>query len=378
MSSSTTKDSHWGVPVFLIAYHLLLLIGLPFYFYYSTPSTSLIIWSIVLYFLTGMSITAGYHRYYSHRTYRANKGVEFFLLFFASIAGQGSAFRWSYDHRLHHAYVDTDRDPHSIKKGFWYAHILWLFQKPSEIDTKVVSDLTKNKLVMFQHRHFVLLMTITNVMVFLFFGWLLNDYLGAFFIAVWLRLFALHHCTWFINSLAHTWGEKPFSKEQTAVDNYIMSLLTFGEGYHNYHHTFANDYRNGVRWYHYDPTKWLIWTLNKLGCTQDLKHMDWYTIKKRMVLESKDILMDRLSAHWHEQKEDLLQKVNEMSENLIEQLASLHQIKTKYSQLKKECASQDLLKNLEKEYKQLKKNWHQNWRTWVRLSKSISKLQTAL
>lgn len=364
-------DFNWESGVFLIAYHILLLVGLPIYFFYYTPSLSLILISIVLLFLTGLSITGGYHRYFSHRTYRAKPVVELFLLFFGAMAGQGSALRWSYDHRLHHAYVDTDRDPYSIKKGFWYAHFLWMFKKQPPIQEKTVADLVKNKAIRFQDRHFPLLMTITNVMVWLGVGWLLNDYMGAFFIAVWLRLFTLHHSTWFINSLAHTWGEKPFCQEQSAVDNYILSVMTFGEGYHNYHHTFANDYRNGVRWYHYDPTKWFIWTLNKLGLTSDLKRMDWYSIRKRMVIERKSLLMDRIESLWANEKEELSRMVDELSDRLLEQMNSLRALKEKYSELKKECAEKDLLKQIQTELKALQKELRHDWTSWVQLSRNI-------
>ncbi len=141
------------------------------------------------------------------------------------MAGQGSALHWAFDHRLHHAYVDTDRDPYSIKKGFWYAHFLWILEKPQKIDPKVVPDLMKNRLVQFQHRYIGFLMVFTNVMTFIIVGWLSNDYLGAFFLATWTRLFVLHHFTWFINSLAHTWGDKPFCQEQSAVNNTLLLFL---------------------------------------------------------------------------------------------------------------------------------------------------------
>jgi len=246
------SDYNWRpASMFVLGYHIVLLFMLPLYFYYCSASWAMWVTSIVLYFATGMSITGGYHRFYSHQTYKAHPLVEGLLLFFGSMACQGSALRWSYEHRIHHAYVDTDRDPYSIKKGFWFAHIFWIFQHPAPIENKVVSDLMRNRLVMFQHKYYPYLMFSTNIMAFLLVGWLLNDYLGAFVVSWWLRLFALHHSTWFINSLAHTWGARTFSSEQTAVDNFVISLLTFGEGYHNYHHTFANDYRNGIRWYHF-------------------------------------------------------------------------------------------------------------------------------
>lgn len=364
------KKFNWGPALFLIIYQTCLLLSLPFYFYYNTPSWGMIGASIILLYLTGLSITAGYHRFFAHRSYRSKPFFEYILLFFGAMAGQGSALRWAYDHRLHHAHVDTDQDPYSIKKGFWYAHFLWILDEPRTIDPKVVPDLMKNPRVQFQHRHIGLLMLLTNALAFFFVGWLLNDYLGAFFIALWLRLFALHHFTWFINSLAHTWGDKPFCQEQSAVNNYIIALLTFGEGYHNFHHTYANDYRNGIRWYHFDPTKWLIWTLNKLGQTSDLKRMDALTIKKRLVLQRKELLMERLCNLWHVKKEELEKKVLELSDRIVGKIAEANQLKEYYSQVLKEGKEREL-KEVKMQINAVKRSLKQDWREWMELSRNI-------
>ncbi|WP_237753540.1 acyl-CoA desaturase [Candidatus Protochlamydia amoebophila] len=131
------KEFNWGPTLFLTIYQTLLILSLPFYFYFTPPSLGMIGVSIILLYLTGLSITAGYHRFYSHRSYRTNSFVEMLLLFFGSMAGQGSALRWSFDHRLHHAHVDTDCDPYSIKKGFWYAHCLWILEKPKKLKLKL-------------------------------------------------------------------------------------------------------------------------------------------------------------------------------------------------------------------------------------------------
>lgn len=365
------KEYNWSVYLFLATYQILLLISLPFYFYYAPPSLSMILASIVLLYLTGLSITGGYHRYFSHRSYKAHPAIQAILLFFGAMAGQGSALRWSYDHRIHHAYVDTDNDPYSIQKGFWYAHFGWILDKPRVIDSKVVPDLLKDKMVMFQHNNIGLAMLGTNLVAFIFVGWLLNDFVGAFFMALWLRLFALHHFTWFINSLAHTWGDKPFCQEQTAVNNFIISLLTFGEGYHNYHHTFANDYRNGVRWYQWDPTKWLIWTLNKFGLAHSLKRMDAYTIQKRLVMERKNLLMQRISTAWENQKEELEKQINEISESITNKINQFVQLMEKYRELKNESKEYQLLQEIRAEIKSLKRSMKQDWRTWKELSRTI-------
>lgn len=368
---NNTRAFNWKPAIFLISYQTLLLAGLPFYFYYSSPSWALFIISFILLYLTGLSITAGYHRLYSHKAYKAHPVVETIILFFGAMAVQASCLRWSFDHRIHHALVDTDGDPYSIKKGFWYAHFGWMLEVPDPIDPKAVSDLLKNKFVMFQNNHIGKLMIFSNVFVFLAVGFLLNDYLGAFVIAVWLRMFVLHHFTWFINSLAHTWGAKPFSREQTAVDNYVLCLLTFGEGYHNYHHTFANDYRNGVHWYHFDPTKWLIWGLSKLGLTYDLKRMSAYAIKKRMVTEHKNLLMSQLEAYWNVKADEMEKQVHEISERLLARIASCSQLKEQYSQLRTSTNSKDLLESMRTEIKALKKGLKEDWREWSALSRNI-------
>lgn len=369
------KNFNWGPGLFLLIYQPLLLLALPFYFYYAFPSWGMILVSLILLYLTGLSITAGYHRFYAHRTYKTRPLIEGILLFFGSMALQGSALRWTFDHRLHHAFVDTDQDPYSIKRGFWYAHFLWMLEKPREIDPKVVPDLMKNPLVQFQHRHAEGCMILSNVFIWVLFGWLLNDFLGAFFLAVWTRIFALHHFTWFINSLAHTWGDKPFCQEQSAVNNYVVALLTFGEGYHNFHHTFANDYRNGIRWYHFDPTKWLIWTLDKIGLVYQLKTVDSFTIRKRLVLERKHLLLEKLCQLWYVQKDELEKKIHEISESLVKRIAEINKLKEHYRNLRLSNGEKALLFCVQQEIALCKKNFKEEWRAWAELSRSILKLK---
>eukprot|EP00386_Alphamonas_edax_P012570 GDKI01039184.1.p1 GENE.GDKI01039184.1~~GDKI01039184.1.p1 ORF type:complete len:250 (-),score=-19.94 GDKI01039184.1:65-733(-) len=218
-------------------------------------------------------------------------------------------------------------------------------------------------------------MLLSNVLVFFVVGWLLNDYVGAFFLACWTRLFALHHFTWFINSLAHTWGDKPFCQEQSAVNNYIIAFLTFGEGYHNFHHTFANDYRNGIRWFHFDPTKWLIWGLNKLSLTSDLKKMDTYTIKKRMVLQRKEVLLDRICDLWYVKKDELEKKISELSDNIVKKIAEANRLKEQYQQARREGQEREIVRKVKQDLNQLKRSLRQDWRQWVQLSRNILRLK---
>lgn len=368
------KGFNWPTGLFVIAYHTALCVMLPLYLYFYSPSWQMITISIILYFLTGLSITAGYHRLFSHNAYKAHPIVEGIIVFFGSMATQGSVLRWAFEHRIHHAFVDTDKDPYSIKKGFLYAHMLWLFQKPEPIDTKVVSDLVKKPLLVLQHEYYTLSMIASNVLMFFFVGWLLNDYVGAFVLSWWTRLFFLHHSTWFINSLAHTWGSRSFSQEQSAVDNYVISLLTFGEGYHNYHHTYAHDYRNGIRWYHFDPTKWLIWTLHFFGLAKGLRSVDKYHLKEQMILYRKNELLQWLQNSLHARKEELAHTVSAMSNDALEKIAQLRHSLDHYRISKKE-SDVTTLQSIGEEIRSLEKCVNEDYKRFFSLSKAIMKME---
>jgi stearoyl-CoA desaturase (delta-9 desaturase) len=356
---------HWPTLLFIVGYHVVLLACLPIYFlYHGAPSTGLLIYSGAFVFITGLGITAGYHRLMSHLAYRTNQAVEAVLLFFGSMAVQGSALKWCHDHRLHHAHVDTDRDPYSINKGFWYAHILWMFSRSTGIDPKVVSDLQRSPVVRFQHQHYGLCSLVSNAATIVLAGVLFGDWWGALLWAGLVRVFTLHHLTWFINSLAHTWGSQNYSREHSAVDSYILCLLTFGEGYHNYHHTFPQDFRNGVRWYHFDPTKWLIWSLSKLGLAWGLKKVDNVRIARQLMQDHGQRLVEKLQLSFHSQKDLLETKVKEVQEAVVSRLTRLHQLIDE----SKKNAKQDMgeiIAELKLTKKALKEDW-QRWKTIVR------------
>jgi stearoyl-CoA desaturase (delta-9 desaturase) len=343
------KKISWPTFLFIAGYHLFLAIALPLYYINHVPSFGLVMTTIALVFISGMAITACYHRFYSHSCYKVHPVIESILLFFGTVATQGSAIKWAHDHRLHHAHVDTDKDPYSVKKGLLHAHILWMFYESAPIDPKVVSDLFRKKLLAFQHKYYVWCMLATNTITFLTVGWFFNDYLGAFLFAWWVRLFFLHHTTWCINSLAHYWGSQNYSQEHSAVDNYLISLLTYGEGYHNYHHSFAQDYRNGIRWYHFDPSKWLIWTLHKFGLAYDLKRVNDYRIARHLLLQHKDELIQKLK------ESSYAQKVTEVAEKISVKLTQMQTILDR------------------KQIRAMKKSLRDDWREWKSVLKTVQK-----
>ena len=284
---STPKPINWTNTLFLILTPLVGIIGAALLCTFSTVSW--LTWLLAGFMLVagGLSITTGYHRLFSHTTYQTVWPIRLFFVLFGSAVFEGSVLEWSTDHRNHHRYTDTKQDPYNIKQGFWHAHIGWLLTlDQSSRDFSNVEDLQKSAMLRFQNRHFVL---IASMMGFLFpmaIASLWGEPLAGFVIAGALRIAVAHHSTFCINSLCHIIGKQPYSDRTSARDNWISALATFGEGYHNYHHQFPLDYRNGVRLHQFDPGKWIIYTLNKLGLAKNLRRIPQYrTIQSRMEMD---------------------------------------------------------------------------------------------
>jgi stearoyl-CoA desaturase (Delta-9 desaturase) len=253
--------------------------------------------AVALWFITGLSITAGYHRLFSHRAYKASWPVRLFFALAGAMPVEGSILDWAKDHRFHHGQVDTIGDPYDARRGFWYSHLTWLFHAgPHAEDDSNVADLKADPIVAWQHRNYATIAWTTNIAVALLLGWITGRWIQMFLIAGVARIVFVQHCTFFINSWAHTFGNRPWSRSHTARDNWVLSLFTFGEGYHNYHHTFAQDYRNGIRWYHWDPSKWLIWTLARVGLAWDLKRIPPEVTLRARFEEERRWFGERLAA----------------------------------------------------------------------------------
>ncbi len=266
---------NWITSSFLIGTLVLSLTAVPAYIWHFGIDWFQIALFIVMFFACGFGITLGYHRLFSHLSFQAHWSVKLFVLLFGAGAFENSALLWCCEHRTHHKHVDEDEDPYDISKGLFHAHIGWLLFKlspPPPFDN--VGDLKKDALVMWQHRY---IQWIAVAVAFVFpallgyawGGWV--SALGAFLIGGVARVVFLQHCTFCINSLCHYIGKRPYSSACSARDSWIMAVFTFGEGYHNFHHEFQHDYRNGVKPWQYDPTKWFIWTLSKLGLAKKLR-----------------------------------------------------------------------------------------------------------
>lgn len=263
---------NWVNSLFLIFTPILAIALTLIHVFYEGMNWWLIIPFVILYFLTGLSITAGYHRLLSHKAYQAHPVVKLFYLVFGAGAFENSALNWCHDHRIHHRHCDSDKDPYNIERGFWYAHMGWIML--DEKKTKPLpypKDLLNDPYVMFQHHFYLPLALLTGLLLPLLLGFIMGSPIGGLAIAGFARIVFVHHMTFFINSLCHIVGTQPYTDKNSAKDSPIMALFSYGEGYHNFHHLFQNDYRNGIRWYHFDPTKWLIATLAKLKLASRLK-----------------------------------------------------------------------------------------------------------
>ncbi|KAB8256230.1 hypothetical protein BDV32DRAFT_141422 [Aspergillus pseudonomiae] len=235
-----------------------------------------LIWQVLLQFLGGVSITAGYHRLWSHRSYQASRPLKYFLAAFGASTCQWSIMWWVRHHRAHHRYVDTDRDPYNAKRGLFYSHVGWLLMRNGEQTWGKVdlSDLKEDPIVVWQQRYYVAIAAITGLILpvsVAHFGW--DDLRGGLVYATCFRLVWTWHVTFCINSLAHWAGTQPFSTRSSARNNWLLGFVSLGEGWHNFHHAFPYDYRNGVHWYQADITKWCIWVWEKLGLAKNLKRI---------------------------------------------------------------------------------------------------------
>lgn len=227
--------------------------------------------ALAFFVLGAFSISGGYHRLFSHGAYQAHWTLRLFYAIFGAAALEGSVLVWSGIHRKHHLHTDTDEDPHNVKRSFWWAHVGWvMFTDPGKNIQGNVDDLRQDPILRFQDRYYIFFAVIFGILAPWGLGYLLGDHWGGLLVGGFLRIIVFHHITWFINSAAHTFGTQPYSKATTARDSVMMALLTMGEGYHNYHHAFAFDYRNGVRRLAFDPSKWMIFLLSKIGITYNL------------------------------------------------------------------------------------------------------------
>ncbi|ETV70607.1 hypothetical protein H257_13981 [Aphanomyces astaci] len=280
---SPTPTFSWGEVVWynviiLSVWHAMAVYTLFFVLPQASFVAILTLW-VGLWFFSGLGITAGAHRLWAHRSYKARLPLQIFLALCNSMAFQGSIYEWSRDHRVHHKGSDTTADPHNSRRGFFFAHMGWVMvRKHADVfrEGKKMNfaDLDNDKLVQFQKKHYLASVLLMCYVFPSIVGYLCFDsawqgfWIGGVYRHVWVL-----HMTWCVNSVAHFFGYKPYDRNSRAVENLFVSIGAIGEGWHNYHHRYPTDYATGEmgvtgQW---NPTKGFIDLMASVGLAYDMK-----------------------------------------------------------------------------------------------------------
>ncbi len=219
-----------------------------------------------LYFVRMFGVTGAYHRYFSHRTYKTSRWFQFVLAFLAMSSSQKGALWWAAHHRDHHKYSDTERDPHSPRMwGITYAHMGWLFDHTAETRYDRVKDLARYPELVLLNKFWLIPPVLTGVVVLLLMG------ASGLWIGFFLSTALLYHGTFTINSLTHVFGSQRFDAGDDSRNNFVLALITLGEGWHNNHHYFQASTRQGFYWWEIDITYYILKMLSWVGLVWDLR-----------------------------------------------------------------------------------------------------------
>jgi len=378
------KNINWLNSVFLITTFLLTITAVPAYIWHYGLDWFQVTLFLLFFIATGLSITLGYHRLFSHLTFEAKWPVKLFTLLFGAAAFEGSALSWCADHRRHHKHVDHDDDPYDINKGFFHAHIGWLlFRTGPDTPLTWVRDLQRDRLAVWQHAHYPLIAFSVSFGVPALIGYLYGGAvaaLGAFLLAGVARVVFVHHMTFCINSLCHWIGDRPYSTRCSARDSLLMAFFTFGEGYHNYHHEFQYDYRNGVKPWQFDPTKWTIWALSKVGLTSSLRTVPEEKIIKAQITERQRNLEAKLSTATQPLPESLTTMLHQAQETMNHAFEKWEARMKDYREAaaRRGEISREQLKELKRRMQESTDALHQAIREWVNTHQMIyASVQTA-
>jgi len=239
------------------------------------------------YWISALGITAGAHRLWSHKSYKASLPLKAILACLSSMSYENSVFEWARDHRVHHKFSDTDADPHNSKRGFFFSHIGWLLcrKHPQVIvqGKKIdLSDLLNDPVVMFQHKYkYTFMAVFTFILPTVLPVLLWNESFWTSYCICILRYVLVLHATWSVNSFAHFFGDKPYDKSIQPSENPFVAFFAVGEGFHNYHHTFPMDYSTSEYGLKLNFTTLFIDAMHLLGLAYDRKKMSQQIIEAR-------------------------------------------------------------------------------------------------
>jgi fatty-acid desaturase len=259
------RNINWKNLSIIISFHLLTIAA---FFFFSWQNLAAML--IGNWIVGSLGVGLGYHRLLTHRSFKAPKWLEYLLTIFGAMAIQDDAPKWVATHRIHHQFTETDRDPHSTRPGFWWAHIGWIVRgTANDHDAatlkKYVPDLMKDKFHVALARVYYLPLLVSGVGLFLIGGWSMVLW------GVFARVVFGWHSTWLVNSATHFWGTREFETKDDSTNNAWIAVLTFGEGWHNNHHAQPSSARHGLKWYQFDQNWLTIRVFEKLGWAKQIR-----------------------------------------------------------------------------------------------------------
>lgn len=282
-AGSKARGEQTALYIFVIVPFLALVAAIPVAWGWGIGWTDVAL-SVAFYVVSAMGITVGFHRYFTHGAFKANRGLKIALAIAGSLAIEGPVIRWVADHRRHHAFSDREGDPHSpwrygeslsgLTKGFWFAHIGWLFDPEHTNQDKYAPDLLADRDLVRINKAFPALVAFTLLAPAVLGGLITWSWVGAltaFFWASLVRLCLLHHVTWSINSVCHMIGERPYSSRDKSANFWPLAILSMGESWHNSHHADPTCARHGVDRGQLDISARTIWIFEKLGWATDVR-----------------------------------------------------------------------------------------------------------
>ncbi len=259
--AKTWRDYEWATVWPFVLLHVLVLGVL-----WTGMSASTWVLCAVLYFVRMFGVTGVYHRYFSHRTYKTSRPMQFLLAFLAETSSQRGALWWAAHHRDHHKYSDTERDPHSpVVHGFLHAHMGWLYDRNSDTNWARVKDFARYPELVALDKLWLVPPTLLGFAVWAIWGW--EGLFGGFMLSTVL----LWHGTFAINSLAHVWGKRRYATEDQSRNNWWLAILTMGEGWHNNHHHYMGSTRQGFFWWEIDLSYYVLKAMSWVGLVWDLR-----------------------------------------------------------------------------------------------------------
>lgn len=258
--------------------HFMIAHLMPFAAIFTGVSLTDFILCFTLYFIRMFFITAGYHRYFAHRSYQLGRVMQFIMALGGGMSAQKGALWWAAHHRHHHRYSDTQEDIHSPKKGFWWSHVGWILcSKYDETRYDLIPDFTKYPELRWLNKYHLVPPTVLGITVLLFGGW------SALWIGFFLSTVLLWHGTFVINSLAHVFGRRRFVTADTSRNSFLLSVITLGEGWHNNHHHFQAAARQGFYWWEMDISFYILKSLSWLKLAKNLKKVSSAALKRNLI-----------------------------------------------------------------------------------------------